>query len=89
MNRHKAAALGYNVSDYAPKVLARGRGEAADVLCRIARNSGVPIVKSDELADSLSSLKPFAEVPELYWRALAEILRFVYETRGQNELHQG
>ena len=87
MKEHKAAALSYREGDHEPRVLARGIGSTADALCRIASRSGVPVVESSDLADSLSALDPFDDVPEEYWVAVAEILRFVYETRGENELH--
>jgi flagellar biosynthesis protein len=83
----KAAALGYERGDYAPRVLARGAGEAAEVLCRIAGEAGVPVVESADLADSLTMMNHFDAVPEEYWVAVAEILKFVYETRGSDELH--
>ncbi len=87
MKDHRAAALSYRQGDYAPRVLARGMGSTAEALCRIASRSGVPIVESADLAGALSSLEPFDDVPEEYWIAVAEILRFVYETRGEDELH--
>ena len=87
MMESKAAALGYDKDDPAPKVLARGMGVSADTLIRIARQSGVPVVESPDLAQSLSAFKPFDFVPEKYWVAVAEIFRFVYETRGCDELH--
>ena len=87
MSRRKAAALGYERGDHAPRVLARGIGDAAETLCRIAGESGVPVIESRELAESLSRMNPFDAVPETYWIAVAEILNFVYETRGNDELH--
>lgn len=87
MKEHKATALSYRKDDFAPRVLARGIGSTADALCRIAARSGIPVVESADLADSLSTLDPFDDIPEQYWVAVAEILRFVYETRGKNELH--
>ncbi len=87
MNRKKAAALGYKQGDYAPRVLAKGTGDAAEFLCRIAKEAGVPVIQSHDLAESLSGMNPFDSVPEKYWIAVAEILKFVYETRGRDELH--
>ncbi len=87
MREKKAAAVAYTSGDYAPRVLARGRGRAADELCRIAARTGVPVVESSDLADSLTSLNPFESIPEEYWTSVAEILRFVYECRGEHELH--
>ncbi len=87
MTERKAAALSYNKGDYAPRVLARGIGSTADILRRIAAGNDIPIVESPVLADSLTRLNPFDYVPEKYWIAIAEILNFVYETRGNDELH--
>jgi len=77
----KAAALSYEPGDYAPKILAKGMGATADAIYRIAQENGIPIVKSPQLVNVLSDINPFDYVPEKYWRAVAEILSFVYETR--------
>ncbi len=87
MREPKAAALKYERGDFSPKVLARGTGVSAEILKRIAGTNNIPIVESPLLADSLSRLNPFDYVPEKYWIAIAEILKFVYETRGNDELH--
>ncbi len=87
MREPKAAALKYERGDFSPKVLARGTGVSAEILKRIAGTNNIPIVESPLLADSLSRLNPFDFVPEKYWIAIAEILKFVYETRGNDELH--
>ncbi|RKX76579.1 MAG: hypothetical protein DRP70_06160 [Spirochaetes bacterium] len=87
MREPKAAALKYDKGDFSPKVLARGTGMSAEILKRIAGTNDIPVVKSPVLADSLSRLNPFDYVPEKYWIAIAEILKFVYETRGNDELH--
>jgi len=87
MREPKAAALKYERGDFSPKVLARGTGVSAEILKRIAGTNDIPIVESPLLADSLSRLNPFDFVPEKYWIAIAEILKFVYETRGNDELH--
>ncbi len=87
MREHKAAALRYESGEYAPRVLARGIGKTAEALCRIAGENGIPIVESPDLVDSLAHLNPFDYVPVKYWIVVAEILKFVYETRGNDELH--
>lgn len=88
MEGRKAAALGYEPGDYAPRILAKGMGISADAICRIARGNRIPIVKSPQLAHSLSDINPFDYIPEKYWTAVAEILRFVYETRGDDEQYK-
>lgn len=87
MRERKAAAIKYENGEYAPRILARGIGTTAETLRRIAGENGIPVVESPDLADSLSHLNPFDYVPEKYWIAVAEILKFVYETRGNDELH--
>jgi len=88
MRELKAAAVKYDKDDYSPKVLSRGIGTAAETLRQIAIKNDVPVVESPGLADSLSLLNPFDYVPEKYWIAIAEILKFVYETRGNDELYK-
>jgi type III secretion system FlhB-like substrate exporter len=87
MREFKAAAIGYNNDEPAPRVLARGIGSSAELLRRIAGENGIPVIESPDLADSLTVLNPFDFIPEKYWIAVAEVLKFVYETRGQNEVH--
>ena len=88
MKELKAAALKYETGDYSPRVLARGIGTSAEMLKYIASSNDIPIVESPGLADSLSQLNPFDYVPEKYWSVVAEILKFVYETRGKDELYK-
>lgn len=88
MEEKKATALNYEPGDYAPTILARGRGAIADAICRIAQENRIPIVKSPQLVHSLSDLNSFEYVPEKYWAAVAEILSFVYETRGDGEKYK-
>ena len=83
----KAAAVAYSPGDFAPRVLARGRGPSADTLKQLARQNGVPLVESPQLADSLSELKPLEDIPEEYWNVVAEILNFVYRISGCDELY--
>ncbi|VDA99623.1 hypothetical protein S1OALGB6SA_694 [Olavius algarvensis spirochete endosymbiont] len=85
MEEKKAAALGYEPGDYAPKIFAKGTDVVADAICKIAQENRIPIVKSPHLAYSLSEINPFDYIPEKYWTAVAEILRFVYETRRNDE----
>lgn len=85
MEEKEVAALSYELGDYAPKILAKGMGITADAICRIAEENRIPIIKSPHLVHSLSEINPFEYIPEKYWVAVAEILNFVYETRGNGE----
>jgi flagellar biosynthesis protein len=71
--RH-AAALSYDGTGAAPKVVAAGRGHIAERILQEAREAGVPIRDDRALAESLSKLKLDTEIPEDLWMAVAEAL---------------
>ena len=50
---HKAAALSYKKGDYAPRVIAKGHGPAAEAIISLARESGIYIHESPELVEML------------------------------------
>ncbi len=83
-----AAALKYVcATDAAPKVTASGRGMVAERIITIARENGVPIKSDPDLIQVLSKLKVGAEIPEELYRAVAEILAFVYSL-NENQRQQ-
>lgn len=74
-----AAAIKYDASqDGAPKVAARGRGFIADKIIEIAKKYDIPIKNDPDLVQVLSKLDVGAEIPVELYRAVAEILAFVY-----------
>jgi flagellar biosynthesis protein len=74
-----AVALKYtNGEDHAPKVIAKGKGELAEKIIEIARSSGIPIREDKNLVKVLSTLDLYQEIPEELYRAVAEILAFIY-----------
>jgi flagellar biosynthesis protein len=76
---HKAAALSYRSErDAAPRVTASGRGKIADKILETARAAGVPVHEDSGLAEVLSQLDPGEEIPAATYRAVAEILAFLY-----------
>ena len=72
-----AVALHYNEDLPAPMVVASGRGAVADVITRIARESGVPIVADPDLAGSLIELDVNTLIPESLYEVIASLLVFV------------
>ena len=76
----KAAALKYtHGEDKAPKLVAKGSGALADRIIAIARDNGIHIREDKALIEVLSSLDLYQEItPELY-KAVAEILVFIYK----------
>lgn len=78
----QAVALRYD-GKTAPMVSASGGAELAQEILRIAREHDVPIYENAELVDILSRLEVGDEIPELLYRAIAEIIAFVYMLKGK------
>ena len=77
--RKKAVALRYDPEkEEAPKVVAKGSGHLAERILEIAREHGVPLHHDPDLVAVLSKLDVDREIPEKLYRAVAEILAFVY-----------
>ncbi len=82
---HLAVALKYDSKAMgAPVVVAKGAGFVAEKIREIGRHHGVMIVENKLVARTLFKLVEVGrEVPEDLYRAVAEILAFVYRVRGK------
>ena len=78
----RAVALTYD-GQHAPVVSASGASELEEEILRIAREHEVPIYENAELVDILARLEVGDEIPELLYRAIAEIIAFVYMLKGK------
>lgn len=78
----KAVALTYD-GKCAPVVSASGESSLAEEILRIAREHDVPIYENPDLVDILARLEVGSEIPELLYRAIAEIIAFVYMLKGK------
>ncbi|MCX5858124.1 MAG: EscU/YscU/HrcU family type III secretion system export apparatus switch protein [Deltaproteobacteria bacterium] len=79
-----AAALEYdNRKDAAPKVIAKGRGAIAERIIELARKNNVPIKSDPALVQILSKLDIDEQIPIELYRAVAEILAFVYSANNR------
>lgn len=79
MRRQVAVALRYEMDrDAAPRVAAKGWGEFARRIEEIARAHDVPVRRDADLAQVLAKLELGAYIPERLYRAVAEVLAFVY-----------
>lgn len=77
--RRKAAALRYRRdADAAPRVTAAGRGLIAEKIIALAKKAGIPIHEDASLVEVLARLDIGSEIPVELYRAVAEILTFVY-----------
>lgn len=77
---HFAVALKYDHGASAtPMVVARGKNLVALRIRELARRSGVPLVENPPLAQALyRSVKVGQEIPPHLYRAVAEVLAYVY-----------
>ncbi len=83
----KAAALKYERgSDNAPRVVATGRGEIAKRIIEIAREHGIPIHHDPDLVEVLTTLELYEEIPPELYRAVAEILAYIYMVTKKKEV---
>jgi len=89
--RREAAALRYaREKDPAPRLVAKGRGAVADRILEVARRHGIPIREDRDLIRLLASLDLYQEIPPDLYRAVAEILAFLYSlNRGAAPASQG
>ena len=80
---HFAVALRYRALEgLAPRVVAKGAGELALKIKEAARAAGVPIVERRALARALyRTVEIGQEVPPAVYRAVAEILAYIYSLR--------
>ncbi len=69
----------YNTDkDRAPKIVAKGSGFIAEKILEAARKHKIPIQEDPQLVEMMSFFNIGQEIPEEAYRAVAEILAFVY-----------
>jgi flagellar biosynthetic protein FlhB len=82
---HLAVALKYTAGLMdAPIVVAKGAGNMALQIRRIAEEHDIPIVENKPLAQALfKAVEPGEFIPEGLYQAVAEILAYVYRLKGR------
>ncbi|MBX5436062.1 MAG: flagellar biosynthesis protein FlhB [Alicyclobacillaceae bacterium] len=82
---HVAVALRYDGQRMsAPTVIAKGVDELALRIRRIAEDAGVPVVENRPLAHALHrAVEVGQEIPADLYRAVAEVLAYVYRLQGR------
>ncbi len=82
---HYAVALKYdNEKSSAPVVLAKGINFLALKIKDIARESNIPIIEDPALARALyEQLEVEQEIPEVFYKAIAEIFTYIYSLNGK------
>ena len=80
----KAVALKYEKEkDMAPRVVAKGRGFVAQKMIETARAHRVPLHEDKNLVEVLEALDLETEIPPELYRAVAEVLAFIYRLNGR------
>ena len=83
-SRRKAIALRYDSErDSAPRVTAKGAGLIAERILEIARENQVHVHEDPGLLALLAQIEVNAQIPEELYRAVAEVLAFVYRLNNQ------
>jgi len=82
---HFAVAIRYHTESMAtPVVVAKGKNFLALRIRQIAVENMVPIVENPPLAQALyKSVEVGQEIPASFYRAIAEILAYIYKLRGR------
>lgn len=82
---HYAVALRYDATKMAaPKVVAKGQRLVAQQIKELARKHGIPLVENKPLAQALfRAVDVDQEVPKELYKAVAEILAFIYRLKAR------
>jgi flagellar biosynthesis protein len=78
----QAMALRYQ-QPQAPKVVAKGEGSMAEAMVELARDAGVHLHPDPQLYRQLAHLEVGDEIPSEVYRAIAEIIAYVYWLNGR------
>ncbi len=80
----KVVALKYDqAKSLAPRIVAKGKGHIAEQIIQVARENDVPLHEDRNLANVLEAMELESEIPEQLYRAVAEVLVFIYRLNGK------
>lgn len=86
MSRKSAVAVSYREArDFAPKVVAKGRGEIAKRIIETAKANGVYVHESPELVSLLMQVDLDAYIPPKLYVVVAELLAWLYHLERDQE----
>lgn len=79
-----AAAISYDGTvDVAPKVTAKGCGFVAEKIIELAQKNNIPVRNDPGLVQILCRLDIDEQIPEDLYKAVAEILAYVYSINSK------
>jgi flagellar biosynthesis protein len=85
-----AAAVRYDAAkDDAPRLTAKGKGHVAERIIELARQHNIPVRSDKALIQILSQLDIDQHIPPELYKAVAEILAFVYSANEKYREQQG
>lgn len=77
--RKQAVALTYEQDQQeAPYLAAKGEGEVAEKIIRLAQEHGIPIQEDPSLVSVLAQVDLFETIPPDLYEVVAEIFAFLY-----------
>ncbi len=84
---HYAIAIAYKSQEMkAPKIIAKGENLFAQTIKKIAEENQIPIIENKPLAQALFRTTNIdQEIPSQYYKAVAEILAFVYNLKKKRK----
>ncbi len=86
MGVKKAIALKYREGEYAPQVLATGKGARAERIIQLAKEAGIPIVQDTALIALLDESVDVGQyIPPWCWEVVARILAFLQKEEEKSE----
>ena len=76
----QAVALKYDAQkDQAPRVIAKGKGHTAEHILETAQKNSVPVYQNKTLVNMLMALDIDREIPPELYKAIAEVMAYVYK----------
>lgn len=81
---HFAVAIYYELGMGAPIVVAKGQDLVAKQMKEVAKESDIPIIENKPLARTLYKIcKVGQEIPESLYKAVSEVIRYVFLLKGK------
>ena len=78
--RKEVVALSYKRNlENAPVVIAKGKGDIAENIIKIAKENHIPIQEDPSLVSLLGQLEINESIPEELYQAVAEVFAFIYQ----------
>ncbi|MGC9385416.1 MAG: EscU/YscU/HrcU family type III secretion system export apparatus switch protein [Hydrogenovibrio sp.] len=78
LNDKVAISLEYD-GQSAPKVSAKGSGQIAEQIIKLAQEHNIPIKEDHDLVALLAQVELDQEIPELLYEAVVQVLIFAYQ----------